>query len=418
MSVRGVAISWMLVIVALFGCDTESNTPRPVHYLKLYGGDGNQVGADLVEGHGNSYLLLGTSHLGNERRIYLVNIDQQGNVLWERTMGGFADEAVDIEETEDGNFVILSRIFVSANNADFKLTRVTPDGAPIDSVTFGFAAMDDPKSVTALDDGGFIVVGRTMAGEADENSADPAALTNHFHIRFLADLSVDPSFRQVYGDPGHHDVAIKIFADNAYYYVFGHSDQPHDQVAKPAINMQYYGIDRLTENIETSPRYLGVPEEEVRAGAVCQVPAALGGGFAILGTKTLAAGNTSLHFAKLNSPLQFLPSDEQLDTAVPINNRQLEAVAVCPALVGVPGYVLLANETRSAGTRNIFVTKVDQSGTVIWSATFGSEQEDDHGAAVMELGNGKIFVLGTVEVGDNQTKIALLLLSETGRLHD
>src|SRR5690606_34991157 len=110
-----------------------------------------------------------------------------GNILWDRTMGGFADEAVDIEETNDGNLIILSRVFISANNADFKLTRITPDGEPLDSVTFGFAAMDDPRSVTALEDGGFIVVGRTMSGESDENSVDPAAFTNHFHIRFLAD---------------------------------------------------------------------------------------------------------------------------------------------------------------------------------------------------------------------------------------
>lgn len=415
---RGIVISCAVMITLLFGCDTESNTPRPVHFLKLYGGDGNQIGVDFIEATDGTYILLGTSQLGTDRRVYLVNVDQQGNILWDRTMGGFADEAVDIEETNDGNLIILSRVFISANNADFKLTRITPDGEPLDSVTFGFAAMDDPRSVTALEDGGFIVVGRTMSGESDENSVDPAAFTNHFHIRFLADLSVDPSFRQVYGDPGHHDAAIKIFADNAFYFVFGHSDQPHDQVTDPAINMQYYGIDRITENIETSPRYLGVPEEEVTAGAVCRVPAELGGGFAIVGTKTLTSGNRSLHFAKLNSPLQFLPSDEQLDTTVPINNRQLEAVAVCPVVVGVPGYILLANETRSAGTRNIFVTKVDQSGTVEWSTTLGSEQEDDRGAAVMELDDGKIFVLGTIEVGDNQTKIALFKLSDMGRLQD
>ena len=80
------------------------------------------------------------------------------------------------------------------------------------------------------------------------------------------------------------------------------------------------------------------------------------------------------------------------------------------------GFLILANEVRSTGATNSWLTKVDQTGDPLWSATFGSEAEDDTGAAVIELPDGKIAILATMGLADNQFKMALIKVNREGKL--
>ena len=76
---------------------------------------------------------------------------------------------------------------------------------------------------------------------------------------------------------------------------------------------------------------------------------------------------------------------------------------------------MLANETRETG-HNIWLTKIDQNGNQIWSASYGSEEEDDLGAAVQELDNGKIVIAGSVRLINNQYKMVLMKVNSEGHL--
>ena len=77
--------------------------------------------------------------------------------------------------------------------------------------------------------------------------------------------------------------------------------------------------------------------------------------------------------------------------------------------------MLLANEYRLNDHVNISLSKIDQSGNVQWYVSLGSEDKDDRAAAVAELPDGRIFVLGTVVLGD-QSKMALFKLNSAGQL--
>ncbi len=71
---------------------------------------------------------------------------------------------------------------------------------------------------------------------------------------------------------------------------------------------------------------------------------------------------------------------------------------------------------QQLGTSNIWLTKIDLSGKELWSVSFGSDQGDDEVGAVAELPDGKILVLGTVELGDNKKKLTLIKLNSKGQL--
>lgn len=420
-----IALIAVICSVLLAACDTDSNIPSPDKdfFMKLYGGDGDQSGVDLLTLDDGNFLLLGNSMLGVTKRIYLVKADSEGKILWQKKFGDVLQvtEAKDIEPISDGNFVILATVENSPDNLDVKLIRITADGQAIDSVIYGSGNMknDNARSVTPLLDGGFIITGSTQHDTARVSTVDPDAFSNIFHFRCNASLKFDPNWYEFYGATGKLDFGTKVIqSTNDRFYVFGSSNQDHpgNQIGK--INMQYYSISG-GGIVSSNVGYLGQFNQDTRSSFVCKVPTALGEGYLIIGTKTSNTGATTLQVSKLRSPLRFNSIDDvQLDEDISIENRTLDAVSAAPSVAAPSGYFLLANELRSVGTTNIWLTKIDQSARLQWSVSLGSEEENDKAAAVQELPNGKIIVLGTVGIGDNQTKMALFKLNSSGRLQD
>jgi hypothetical protein len=415
------AITLSLMIFA--SCDTDRNINRPEKnfFIKYYGLDGDQSAADLfvVE---DGIMLLGTSELESVKRIYLVKIDFEGNLIWQKLLGGPADVARDIEPTNDGNFVILSTFEKTVDDFDAKLITVSPDGNKIDSVVYGSPKKDSPNSVTPLLDGGFIVTGGTQYDTSDFNPEDPEAYSNIFHFRCDASLNFDKTnWYELYGATAQFEVGTKVIQESANrFYVFGYSSQFHSGRASDdgKLNLLYYLIGG-GGTINSQPAFLGDFNQETRSAYVLQVAPELGGGIFQVGTRANTSGTITLQVSKLRAPLQFNSTDdEQFDKELEFVPRPVEAVSAASSAIGQEGFLVLSEEERNLGTKNLLLQKITLQGTHLWSVSLGSEEENDEAAAVKELPDGKIIVLGTVELGDNQTKMALFKLNADGRLHN
>jgi hypothetical protein len=87
----------------------------------------------------------------------------------------------------------------------------------------------------------------------------------------------------------------------------------------------------------------------------------------------------------------------------------------------VSGYFALSNIFNSAGTSDMILIKLDVTLQEVWKnpVTFGGDG-DDTAAAVAELSDGHIMVLGTMNLGNppEQFKIALMKLNSAGQLGD
>lgn len=413
-----------LTIGFLFSCDTDSNVKNPndTHFIKYYGGDGNQSGVDMLTLPDGNIFLLGNSLFAGTKSIYLVKVNPRGELLWQKMFEGTNEVAVDIEPMSDGNFVILATLETTPENHDVKLIVVSPEGDELTSGAYGSLGQkkETPKSVTPLRDGGFIVTGVTIADTATNPAANPDLYTNIFHFRCDATLTFDNSnWYEFYGSTEQIDGAIKTFQDPSdNFYVFGYSDQVIKPPQRGMLTMLYYRIgDGGTADSEVA--ILGDEAVDTRTDHVHKVKDELGGGFLLIGTTLNPSGVTSLHAARLRENLEFNPvKDEQFDKDILVLSTSIEGVSAATSLVAPQGFLLLGEETRSQGTKNLALTKVDQTGQIIWTVSLGSEEEDDEAAAVSETSDGKILVLGTVELGDNQTKMALFKLNSTGRLHD
>ncbi|GAB5473328.1 MAG: lipoprotein [Maribacter sp.] len=118
--------------------------------------------------------------INNSRGSYdfwVVKIDEGGELVWQQTFGGTGIErAQDIAKTTDGGYVIIGNTFsadvdISENHgeSDIWLIKIDGDGNLLWNRSFGGTQFDDAQSVTTSKDGGFIISGNSKSSDGDAN---------------------------------------------------------------------------------------------------------------------------------------------------------------------------------------------------------------------------------------------------------
>lgn len=110
--------------------------------------------------------------------FWVVKNDKNGNLLWERSFGGSGIEiAQDIANTADGGYVITGNTFstdadVSNNKgeSDIWLIKIDDEGSLVWQKTFGGSGFDAAESVSPSKDGGFILIGNSKSSDKDVNA--------------------------------------------------------------------------------------------------------------------------------------------------------------------------------------------------------------------------------------------------------
>jgi hypothetical protein len=414
------------LLIGLSSCDTQKSLENPdlEYFVKYYGSDGNQYGVDMLALADGSFLLLGNYYPNDfAPEIYVVRVDAEGGVLWEQRYASKSRSmAKDLELTADGNFIILSEYQSVDSLTNLYLLKISGDGGALASTTFGTPANDYARSVTLVDDGGFIVSGTTEFTSTYNlvNNPDPD-LGDFFNYRFdqnLVQFSSNDWGPIFPGFGGKFDVAVKAVQRSADFYVFGYSNINLNNT-NPDKTLGLFYFKRNSGGGETDPFFPGnvVNVTNTDIHFATEVAPGLGTGFIVIGTAQRSVGFSEIFIARLRSSLTFssLQSDATIYTAIPLG-RTIRGVAAASSVTGQPGYLVLGNEVRSAGTTNIWLSKIDQSGGVLWSSTFGSELDEDRAAAVMELPDGRIVILGTMGLADNQFKMALIKVNPNGQL--
>lgn len=132
---------------------------------KTYGGAKNDFGDSMQEIKEGGYILLGwTDSFSNKGYdIYLINIDNDGNELWNKTFGGAKDDyGKFIRQTDDGGFMILGdTTSYGAGGSDIYLIKTDKQGIMQWNKTFGGKQDDYGSFILKTIDGGYIIIGTT-----------------------------------------------------------------------------------------------------------------------------------------------------------------------------------------------------------------------------------------------------------------
>lgn len=415
-------VSLVIFVWLCQSCDTEGNLDPDYknHFVRFIGDEGNQEGVDLIiDESDQSLMLLGTTTVPGtaQKRIFLVKADWEGNVIWKKKLGGPYDVAKDIERSNDGGYVILSEssgdVQIS-NGLGVKLIAVTTEGVKTDSAVFksSIGPSDFPSTVTPISDG-YIVTGSTQHG-TQWAIPDADNVSDVLRIKFSTQLDFDPLY-DGFQSKAENDYGYKTVQLGDLYYTFGSAN--YSPSGNANTNYNFWCFASSADGFPGEEFIVGndvVGDEEILY-AVCP---SLNSGYFLAGTLSQGLNTKDIYIGFAYNDNGFLRRvNEGTAIKIPLSaDRKITTTAVCPSIANPRGYLILGTE-GDEGFRNIWLSKVSDVGDKLyWSSIFGaSDRNDDRAAAVAELPDGRILVVGTVNLGVNNLKMSLFKLNSEGK---
>jgi hypothetical protein len=138
-----------------------------IKFQKSFGNFNNECGKSIVQLIDSSYVMLGytnSSGFGGYD-IYLVKIDKNGNLLWQKNYGGSDwDFGNSLQKTSDGGFIIAGTTYsFGRGDADGYIIKTDALGNVTWTKTYGGLNDDEFKSVIQTADGGYALTGYTKS---------------------------------------------------------------------------------------------------------------------------------------------------------------------------------------------------------------------------------------------------------------
>ncbi len=162
---------------------TKLDAQGNIQWRKYFGGTNNDRSHAVVEANDGGYVLSGFTEsedfdIKSSRGSYdfwVVKVDDQGEMLWERSYGGTGIEiSYDMAKTNDNGYVVVGNTFssdidISKNHgeSDVWLIKINDAGDLVWERNFGGGAFDAGQSVSLSADGGFIISGNSKSQDMD-----------------------------------------------------------------------------------------------------------------------------------------------------------------------------------------------------------------------------------------------------------
>jgi len=170
-------------------------------WTRKHGGAYNDAGRSIQQTYNGGYIITGGScPMGNQNKdVYLIKTDENGDTLWTRTYGGGEDDnGYCVDQTTDGGYVITGRTesFSTGTWEDLYLIRTDEVGDTLWTCTFGDSGLGDVDwgySVQQTTDGGFIVAGRTDSYTPDDSPRMWLIRLDSENIPSIEDLTIQIS---------------------------------------------------------------------------------------------------------------------------------------------------------------------------------------------------------------------------------
>ncbi|MFH6602967.1 hypothetical protein ACEZ3G_05725 [Maribacter algicola] len=162
---------------------TKIDAMGNIEWRSYFGGSNNDRAHAVVQADDGGFVMTGFSEsvdfdVSDSKGSYdfwVVKVDVDGNLLWQRSFGGSGIEiAQDIAKTNDNGYVITGNTFsndtdVAKNNgeSDIWLIKIDDKGNLVWERTFGGTLFDAAQSVRTCSDGGFMVTGNSKSNDVD-----------------------------------------------------------------------------------------------------------------------------------------------------------------------------------------------------------------------------------------------------------
>jgi uncharacterized delta-60 repeat protein len=149
------------------GGDSESSSPSPssIYWAKTYGSNSSENARSIQQTSDGGFIVAGdTSSFGTNTDVWIVKLDANGNITWQKTYGGSGvDSATSIQQTSDGGYIVAGDTSSFGTNTDVWIVKLNANGNITWQKTYGGSGVDSATSIQQTSDGGYIVAGDTSS---------------------------------------------------------------------------------------------------------------------------------------------------------------------------------------------------------------------------------------------------------------
>ncbi len=175
----------VFALVAFASCTSDDSEPNPIEevtflgemdWVKSFGGTGEDTAQAVIQTSDGGFAVLGYSSstdgdiVGKTTEVndyWLLKLDAEGNLLWNKTYGGTKDDrGQSVVQTSDGGYAIVGYAMSDdgdgSNNEGFHdnwILRLDANGNILWEKSFGFSGHDHSYDVTQTSDGGLFFAG-------------------------------------------------------------------------------------------------------------------------------------------------------------------------------------------------------------------------------------------------------------------
>ena len=134
-------------------------------WSQTYGGAGIEWAKDLIPVSDGAFLLVGeTDSFGESFDAYVIKVDENGDILWETTLGGDENETgVAALEAENGDLLVLAGVSYpgghEGSRRDSRLFRLDSGGGEVWSALYHGNVKQWPNDMVFSSDGNLVIVG-------------------------------------------------------------------------------------------------------------------------------------------------------------------------------------------------------------------------------------------------------------------
>ena len=142
---------------------------------QTFGGEVTDRGYAVAESGDGGYVIAGSTESFGAGYVdaYVVKVDSDGGLQWDEAFGGESDDkGYSVQLTAEGGYIVAgdTKSF-GAGQDDIWLFEVDSDGGILWDQTLGGAVIDNGRHIQGTDDGEYVIVGRTWSFGAQGGDA-------------------------------------------------------------------------------------------------------------------------------------------------------------------------------------------------------------------------------------------------------
>jgi len=292
----------------MWACMLDS-TGKKILWAHCYGGAYPDIVGHMIATPDGNFLLAGTTYSSNGTVTnnfgvedgWLVKIDTNGNVIWQRNYGGSApDDIYAVTATPDSGFVFAGETKSSDhgltnhntnNTNDAFVGKVDKNGNLLWQRSIGSSGSDFAKSITTLNDGNVVVAIITRLADGDIPSVTGMADICYMGLNQATGSTM---WTTMIGSTKNDDIqSLTRLSDGSIVSTVTNGASDGDFKGAP-------GSEALLVRMSSSGTVQKLVQypKAAQIGAVSETP---DGGLLLLATTTQNVGNPLLHFGNNNT---------------------------------------------------------------------------------------------------------------------